>query len=242
MNLWTRIIRKIKRDKWKIRAFFPSLIFNFRHLPFSQARHLPILIYKGHCLNNSGKFIIEGEVYFGMIELGRYAVSLFPSNGIVIENRGVIVFHGKTEIGNDSVITLGDSGKLEFGKNFSASAGLKIACYDSITFGDDILIGWNTMIVDTDFHSLKEAKGGGYNGPCYAPISIGDYTWLGNGCKIYKGVSVPAYCVVGADTILHKKVDCEPYSLITNVKEVRVKYTGYYREKGDDKVEYGKQD
>lgn len=225
-----------------IRAFIPSLIFNLRHLPFSQAKHMPILVYKGKFMNNTGKYVIEGDVHFGMIELGRHRVSLYPSNGIVLENRGIVVFHGPVIIGSDSAITLGETGRIDFGKNFSSSAGLKIACYDSITFGDNISVGWQTMIVDTDFHSLKKAKGDGHNGPCYAPIVIGDYTWLGNGCKIYKGVSVPDYCVVGADTILHKKVDCEPYSLITNVKEVRVKYTGYYREKGDDKVEYVKQD
>lgn len=241
MNLWSRIIRKIKRDKWMIRAFIPSLIFNLRHLPFSQARHLPIMIYKGKFMNNTGKFIIEGDVHFGMIELGRYRVSLFPSNGIVVENRGVIVFRGKAIIGNDSAITLGETGRLEFGKNFSSSAGLKIACYDSISFGDNISIGWNTMIVDTDFHSLKSVENGEKSPKhCYAPISIGDSTWLGNGCKIYKGVTIPAFCVVGADTISHKKVECAAYSLITDARDLRARYTGYYRDKSDDKVEYGK--
>lgn len=161
MNLLTRIKRKIKRDKWLIRAFFPSLIFNLRHLPFSQARHLPILVYKGKFMNNTGKYVIEGDVHFGMIELGRHRVSLYPSNGIVLENRGVIVFHGSAIIGSDSAITLGETGRLEFGKNFSSSAGLKIACYDSITFGENISVGWQTMIVDTDFHSLKKVNGGG---------------------------------------------------------------------------------
>lgn len=147
-----------------IRAFFPSLIFNFRHLPFSQARHLPIMIYKGRLKNNSGKFIIEGDVKFCMIELGKNRVSLFPSNGIMLENRGVIVFRGPVVIGSDSAITLGETGRLEFGKEFSSSAGLKIACYDSITFGENISVGWNTMIVDTDFHSLKNVNGGGMAG------------------------------------------------------------------------------
>lgn len=224
-----------------IRAFFPSLIFNFRHLPFSQARHLPIMIYKGRLKNNTGKFIIEGDVKFAMIELGKNRVSLFPSNGIMLENRGVIIFRGPVVIGSDSAITLGKTGRLEFGKEFSSSAGLKIACYDSITFGENISVGWNTMIVDTDFHSLKNVNGGGYGRTCYAPISVGDYTWLGNACKIYRGVSIPAYCIVGADTVLHKKIECEPYSLITNVKDVRIKYTGYYRDKSDDEIDYKKE-
>lgn len=237
-KIFHRIYKRFKRDRWMIRAFIPSLIFNLRHLPFYQARKLPIMIYKGRLMNNTGKYEIKGKVHFGMIELGKHRVSLFPSNGILLENRGVIVFHGRAIIGSDSAISLGEYGRLEFGDNFSSPAGLKIACYDSISFGHNVSIGWNSLFVDTDFHSLKKLSGDRCEKTSFAPITVGHDTWFGNGCKIYKGVSVPAFCIVGADTLLHKKVECEEYSLITNRLELNVRYTGLYLDKLDDKVDY----
>ncbi len=154
-------INKVWKKRWILRALLPSLIFNFRHLPFSQARRLPIILYKADLRNTSGKFKIKGPVRFGMIRLGIESVSLFHDNGIMIENRGSIIFNGKAHIGNDSAISLGNNGILEFGNNFTATAGLKLACYHSISFDNNVLVGWNTQIVDTDFHALKNIKTGG---------------------------------------------------------------------------------
>lgn len=228
----------INRKRWILRAFIPSLIFNLRHLPFSQARKMPILIYKGRFKNNSGRYIINGKIKFGMIELGRYNVSLFPSNGILLENRGTVVFNGSAIIGNDSAISLGQRGRLEFGENFVATAGLRLACYDSITFGQNVLIGWNNMFIDTDFHKLKYADGKTADREYYAPIIVGHDTWLGNGCKVYKGVIIPPRCIVGADTILHKSPECEEYSLIRSKIDTLTTYISCYLDVNDKNIDY----
>lgn len=238
MKFLKKVKNKIIRDKWKIRAFLPSLIFNLRHLPFSQARKMPILIYKARLKNNSGKFEIRGNVTFGMIVLGKTNVSIFPSNGITIENRGTIIFNGQTVIGNDSALSLGEGARLEFGYGFAATCGLKIACYDSIIFEQNVLVGWNNMFIDTDFHKLKNIDTTKNDLQGVASIHIGHDTWLGNGCKVYKGVSLPAFCVVGADTILHKKIECPKYSLITNKRDVSIKYTGYYLDVNDKDIDF----
>lgn len=67
---------------------------------------------------------------------------------------------------------------------------------------------------------------------------MGHDVWIANGCKIYKNVSVPHTCVVGADTILHKPIQCAPYSLITNKIETSVKTIGAYLDRNDDKPNY----
>lgn len=229
------IINRIWKRRWLLRAFFPSLLFNFKHLPLYQACHLPILLYKADIRNNSGKFIITGPVRFGMIRLGVKAVSLFPNNGIMIENRGTIIFSGKTNIGNNSAISLGNAGILKFGDHFIATTGLKLACYHSISFDRNVLIGWNVQIVDTDFHALRNVNSGGKG---YGAIKIGHDVWIANGCKIYKNVSIPDSCVVGADTILHNAVACPPYCLIINKIETSIKAIGAFHDRNDDKIEY----
>lgn len=221
-----------------IRALIPSLYFNLKYLPLSQAIKLPILLYKPRFVNNSGTIRINGEVKFGMVKLGINTVSIFPNNGIIIENRGHIEFNGTTTVGNNSAITLRKGARLEFGNKFVASTGLRLVCYDSVTFEDNVRIGWNCQIIDTDFHTIKSADTNKEAAKSYGPIRIGHDVWVANGCKLYKNVSIPHSSVVGADTIIHKPIDCAPYSLIVNKREVLVKKSGIFRDMNDDKIKY----
>ncbi len=231
------MLKQLYRNRWLFRALIPSIIFNFRNLPFSKAYKIPILLYKAKIMNTSGSIIINAPIKFGMIRFGENKVSLFPNNGIIFENRGEIVFNGKTFVGNNSAISLGKSGKLEFGNNFNATTGLKIACYNSIIFEDNVLIGWNTQIVDTDFHALKNIENTNKT-KGYGKVHIGHDVWIANGCRIYKNVVIPPLCVVGADTILHSSINCLPYSLITNEISIKIQTNGFYHDNFDDKINY----
>lgn len=230
------LFSKIKKHMWMVRAFLPSLVFCLKHLPLSQAVKLPILLYKPSLGDNTGKFIINTPVRFGMIRLGTRIVGIYPNSGIILDNRGTILFNGSCTIGNDSAISIGNTGTLELGNRFAATCGLKLACYHSVRCEDNVLIGWNTLISDTDFHSLININGGATKG--FGPIKIEHDVWIGNGCKIYKNSRIPHSCVVGADTILHKPVDCKPYSLIINKTDISVRTTGYFHDCDKDKIYY----
>lgn len=224
-----------------IRAFIPSFWFCLRNLPIRQAIILPVLLYKPRLCNNKGRFIINAPVHFGMIRLGFNQASIYPNNGIMLENKGTIIFDGKCSIGNDSYISVGSKGILRFGKNSGATTALKIVCYHKIDIEDNVLIGWQNCLFDTDFHKLTYVKNGGGTKsakPGYGSIKIGHDTWIGNGCKIYKGVTVPPYSVVGADTILTKTVTEEPRTLICNERKSVVKVRDVFRNAADDSIEY----
>ncbi len=59
-------------------------LFNFRHLPFKQARFLPILLYKPRLGTEcSGNFVaFKCPVRFGLVKLGKNCVSIYPDSGI----------------------------------------------------------------------------------------------------------------------------------------------------------------
>lgn len=232
------IFKKIWAFRWIFRASIPSLIFNFRHLPFSQARKLPILLYKAEVLGRNGSIVIEGPVKFGMIVLGLRIVDLFPNSGITLSNSGKITFKGKAVIGNGSAISVGPSGSLCIGDDVIGSAGLKIACYSSVNIGNQVRIGWNTQILDTDFHLLKKIDGKKSKSKGYAPVWINNGVWIANSCKIYKGTSIPHSCVVAADTVLNASLKCESYSIISNDRKTTIKAVGYYRDLTDDMISY----
>lgn len=233
-----RIIKKIWTFRWILRALIPSIIFNLRHLPISQAWKIPILTYKVEDLGGGGSYIIEGRVKFGMIMLGKRIVDLYPNAGITLNNRGKITFKGKLIIGNCSALSVGPSGNLTFGNDIIGSAGLKLACYSSISIGDRTRIGWNTQIIDTDIHLLKHTDGRKTESKGYAPIRIDNGVWIANSCKLYKGTVIPHSCVVSADTVLKGYMDFKPYSIISNDRETIVRAEGFYRDLDDDRIIY----
>lgn len=155
------VFGKLWKKRWVVRTLIPSLIFNLRHLPFRQACKLPILLYKaklGYC---GGNFIFNCPVKFGLVKLGCNVASIYPNSGISLENSGKIIFNGKLTIGNASAISVGRAGILEFGNNVAATSSLKLVCYNSINLYDNVLVGWDCMMTDTDFHKLTFVNGGG---------------------------------------------------------------------------------
>lgn len=234
------LFKKILAYRWIFRALPVSIWFNFKTLPFSQAIKLPILLYKPKFVSTTGKIIIDSPVKFGMIWLGFNNVSIYPNNGIIYENKGVITFKGKVHIGNNSAISIGQNGNLILEDNVVASTTVKLICYNKIHLEENIRIGWNCMFSDTDFHKLTFVNKAAKHSVGFGSIKIGRNCWIANSCKIYKNVTVPPYCVIGSDTILYKTIDCEPYSLICNDTQIKVKATGLYRDLNDDKIDYTK--
>lgn len=232
------ILKKLWNNRRILRSILPTIYFNFHYLPFNQAIKLPILLYKPKLLKMKGNIKIEKcKIKFGMIRLGFPTVSLYPNTGITYENHGgTIVFNGKCAIGNNSAISIGTKAIVEFGENFKSTTTLKLTSYDKIIFGNRVRLGWDTLVMDTDFHKLTKLSGGYSHG--HAPVIIGSNNWFGNGCRIMKRTSTPDYCVVQGGTILSGPVSAPSYSVVGNDSHVVVKAAGVWRNVDDDVIEY----
>ncbi|MBM6662072.1 acyltransferase [Marseilla massiliensis] len=217
-----------------LRAIFSSVYFNFKYLPFRQAIKLPILLYKPRFKELNGHIVIEAaNVYFGMVRMGFWNTLQYPDSGIVYENKGgTIIFKGKCTIGNASSISVGKKARVEIGDSFECNAALKLISVRNVTFGIKTSLGWDMIVMDTGFHPLK-IKATGQKMEASAPIKIGDYNWFGTRSVILKGVDTPHHCIFCFGSMLTKKVECEPYSLLAGTPPV-VKKTGIYRDFDDD--------
>ena len=223
-----------------LRSIFSSIYFNFHYLPLSQAVRLPIIFYKPKFGELKGTVMINtesGGIKMGMIKLGVNTVSIYPNNGFFFENHGgTMIFNGVCTIGNSSAISIGNRGYLSFGTNFSATTTMKIACYNQITFNENVLVGWDTLFMDTDFHRLTKVSGGYTKG--YGVIEIGSNNWIANGCKIMKNTRTPNNSVISSSTLICDDLSSYPeQSIFKNKKEYDVKI-GYWRNFKDDKIEY----
>lgn len=213
-----------------------STYFCFKYLPFRQAIKLPILLHNSCFLDLKGKIVIDSDnIYRGMISIGSWGVSLYPAKyGIVWQNHGgVVIFKGKCNIGAGSVISVNRRATLEFGDDFRNTANLKIVASRQIKFGQSCSLGWNTFVLNTNMHPLKnkltnkKSKGG-------APISIGDYNWFGTNCIILPGVITPERIICGLGPIVTRNVEWKPYCLYGG-SPIRILRENVYRDLNDDK-------
>lgn len=51
---------KVRNHLWMLRSLPQTVWFNFHYLPFHQAVHLPILLYKPHFIESKGTLQIQG--------------------------------------------------------------------------------------------------------------------------------------------------------------------------------------
>lgn len=219
-----------------------NLYFNFHYLPFKQALCLPIWLYKPKFGILSGSLSIcyngGGKIRPGMIRLGFNNVALYPSTGIHIQIAGgTIEFRGQCSIGNNSFIAVGRKGKLVFGDNFTATSSIKIACQYQITFDENVLCGWETMFVDSDFHRLKYSNGVERETKPYGPILIGKNCWLGFKTIVMKNCTLPNNCVVSSNSMVVKTEGVNEYSLLAGqpAKVVRI---GLFRDPKGSTIQY----
>lgn len=221
-----------------IRYIIPNIYFNFHYLPIRHAWKMPVIFYKPHfgMLKGDVKINSNGEVKFGMIKMGFNSVALYSNNGILFQNAGdTITFNGTCHIGNNSAVAVGRKGKLEIGKNFTSTAGLKIACQHRVTIGDDVLCGWEVMMVDSDFHKVTFTDGR-RSPDGYKPITVGNGCWIGFRSILMKGTSLNEHCIVSSNSMCNKAYS-DSYVLLAGQPAV-IKKKGVYRDSHNDIINY----
>jgi acetyltransferase-like isoleucine patch superfamily enzyme len=79
-------------------------------------------------------------------------------------------------------------------------SGTVIGGFNSITIGDNVRCGANTLITDSDWHSDDHRVGPS------KPIIIEDNVWLGVNVIVMKGVTIGKNSVIGAGSIVTKNI------------------------------------
>lgn len=115
---------------------------------------------------------------------------------------------GKTRLGTCAKLVVGKNATLTFGKDFCNTAGMTIICNDRITFGDNVLVSWETMIMDEDWHQLQDTQTGKIHDK-HKSISIGDNVWICYRSVILKGTHIPNGCTIAAGAVVSGKFEKE---------------------------------
>ena len=185
--------------------WFKTLLFNFKKLPFSQAKKLPILFYgRVKFQNIKGEIIIEAPLKFGMIGFGQRYEKNTVSKGVAeIVLAGTIKFKGQVQFGKDYFLYVGKDAYAEFGNMCGIASDGKFICTKRIIIGEYTRIASEARITDTDFHAMVNTQTG-QKYPLSAPISIGSFNYFSHRVSVLKGTKTSDYCTVASNSLCNK--------------------------------------
>lgn len=110
-------------------------------------------------------------------------------------------------IGGDTktILFAKGNGKIRIGKGTGISNSTLFAC-DSITIGENVLLGNGVKIYDTDFHPLDFEERMTKSGGVVSPVTIKDGAFIGANTIVLKGVVIGEKSVVGAGSVVTKNI------------------------------------
>ena len=193
-------------------SLWKSLLFNLKSFGINGIS-FPVLISRKCRLD------IHGKVKLTNYRFNKVAIGFGGSVGVV-ENRysyfgiskgATVIFKGKAGISSGNSIRV-DSGVLVIGDKFSTNKNCFIACSKGIAIGDDVTLGWNVNIRDSDGHKVGELNDSQLDYG-YAPVNIGNHVWVCSHSHVLKGTSIPDDSVVAYGSLTTKTFE-KPNSLI----------------------------
>ncbi len=182
-----------------------TLLFNFACLPLRQAIRLPVFVSHRVWLRDLSGRVSLADSRTGAVRIGFGDVGIFdPQRSRTIwQVSGRVAFMGTADIGHGSRISV--TGELVLGRRLIIAAESAIVAQHDIHVGDDVLVSWDVLIIDTDAHRIYDAAGHHVNAPM--PIRIGNSVWLGCRALVLKGVEIADGVVVAAASTVTRSVN-----------------------------------
>ena len=224
-------MQRLKIIIWILKGLIKSIYVNIRILPIRQAIYLPIVVdYSTRLESLRGRFIIDSKPRFAMIRFGAIGTGLFSNRDIkpTLEIRGIVRFEENAFMGKSFMLSVDYNGFIYIKKNFTNSALGTIICNQNIEIGENFLSSWNTLIMDTDYHRVKNIANNELSNK-NSPILIGNNVWIGCGVTIIKGSIIADGCIIAANTLISGKYTEKNCLLAGNVAMVKKRDITLYR-------------
>lgn len=195
---------------WKINIL-KTLFVNYNYFPLNTAFRLPIIIYNRTVLKSvKGQVKLKVKPKFGLLRIGPCGLGIQDAkySRTIWNVDGLIIINGVVSIGRGCSISVKKNAVLNLGQNFMITGKSSIICQKGISFGNDCLLSWDIIIMDSDFHKVIDCNDQDVINDS-AFISIGNHVWIGCRCLILKGVSIADNCVIAANSTISKSFENE---------------------------------
>jgi acetyltransferase-like isoleucine patch superfamily enzyme len=197
-------VSKFEKFFLVVRGLPKTLLFNFRYFPWRTAIRLPVLVSHRVWLKQLGGQVRLGDARPGTVRIGFGEIGIFDRHRsrAIWQVEGTVDFRGRADFGHGSKICV--TGTLVVGDGASISAESAIVAAQCVHIGDNAVISWDVLIMDSDLHEVYDATGRRTN--LAMPVRIGNKVWIGCRSLVLKGVEIADGCVVAAASTLTRSV------------------------------------
>ena len=142
---------------------------------------------------------------------GNPIIHLAPGARIIMEEGVTLISDSESNwagINHPVIIAADEGAEIILHKRVGLS-GTSIVAVDRVEIGEDTMLGANTNVYDTDFHSVEPKERLNQKtirDASHAPITIGKNCWIGSNSTVLKGVRMGDNAVVGAMSLVNKDV------------------------------------
>ena len=126
-----------------------------------------------------------------------------------------LIDHGSFSVYSNADISINENAVLGIGSGF-VNHGARIHCFQNIRIGNQVFIGEDVAIRDSDGHEVVGSKK-----PMFLSIVIEDHVWIGERVTIVKGVTIGEGAIVAAGAVVTK--DVPPHAMVAGVPAKVVK-------------------
>lgn len=145
------------------------------------------------------RVIINGIRFIGFSSYRNlFAVSI--STHIKTASNAQVYIGKRFRTRNNVELNVREDARLEIGDNVFINSGCIITARDSITIGDNTILGPYVMIYDND-HTVVDGKVSD-NHYVTSEVKIGANVWIGAGTVILKGTVIEDDCVIAAGSVV----------------------------------------
>lgn len=134
--------------------------------------------------------------------------------------KGVITLGKGVLVSAHSVLSVSSGGRLTIGNMVGINCNSMIMCHDSISIGDNTIMGPGVYIYDHD-HVFDSMCGVRRNEYVSAPVSIGRNCWIGANTVILRGTTIGDNCLIAAGCVV--KGNIESGSIVVQKRETVVR-------------------
>ncbi|MEJ6791819.1 MAG: acyltransferase [Lacinutrix sp.] len=164
---------------------------------------------------------IISRIYFGVLKMAYATKSNIKSVSGVFKSHQPVVLRGKGSLEFGDNVNLGvinspffynayayiearnESALIKFGNNININNSFSAVAEKSIAIEDNVLIGYNCSIIDSDFHGLHPLERNA-NKQNSASVLISKNVFIGNNVCILKGVTIGENTVVASNAVVTK--------------------------------------
>ena len=215
-NLLLRGLKKVYRIIRQAYVYFGKnqisvskfIYYNYFCKHIVRSKGTLVLPHKNAIFNfeEGSKIIIKAgklEVGFNKLRGSKSETHIrMNKNAIWNCNNGALIFY-------NTVLEIKENATFDSGF-FSVNGGSVIIIHKCMKFGEDVMLGRNIIIYDSDFHSLYNKHYRIVNVP--ETVIIEDHVWITTNVMVQKGVTIGHDSLIAAYTVVNK--DIPPYSIV----------------------------